>query len=132
MNETIKALMENLAGRNIASKYFSHLYEAKNEILKTIHKEATVGIGNSQTLKEMGISYALDARGNTVYDKNMAQTKEEANELKKKSLLTDWYITGTNAISMQGHIVNIDHSGNRVAAMSYGPDKVIIVVGKTK
>jgi len=40
--------------------------------------------------------------------------------------------SGTNAISIEGHIVNIDHSGNRVAAMTYGPDKVIIVIGKNK
>ncbi|MBF8436191.1 LUD domain-containing protein [Halanaerobiaceae bacterium Z-7014] len=43
------------------------------------------------------------------------------------SLLTDWHLTGTNAILSTGHIVNIDHSGNRVAAMLYGPERVIII-----
>ncbi len=52
--------------------------------------------------------------------------------MKKKSLLADYYLTGTNAISIEGHIVNIDHSGNRVAAMIYGPEKVIVVVGTSK
>lgn len=74
----------------------------------------------------------LANRGNIVYDKTFAKTKEESILLKKKALLTDWYITGTNAISIEGHIVNIDHSGNRVAAMTYGPDKVIIMVSKNK
>jgi len=80
----------------------------------------------------MQISQELKARGNTVYDKTLAKTKEESVMLKKKAMLTDWYITGSNAISVEGHIVNIDHSGNRVAAISYGPDKVIIVVSKKK
>ena len=48
------------------------------------------------------------------------------------ALTSDWYITGTNAISLEGHIVNIDHSGNRVAAMIYGPDNVVIIVGINK
>ncbi|MGB7604438.1 MAG: lactate utilization protein, partial [Lutisporaceae bacterium] len=52
--------------------------------------------------------------------------------LKKKSLLAEYYITGTNAISIEGHLVNIDHSGNRVAAMMYGPEKVIVVIGTNK
>ncbi|MPM81321.1 hypothetical protein SDC9_128373 [bioreactor metagenome] len=46
--------------------------------------------------------------------------------------MADWYITGTNAVSKEGHIVNIDHSGNRAAAMIYGPDNVIIVIGRNK
>lgn len=62
----------------------------------------------------------------------MAKSEAESELIKKRSLLSDWYITGTNAISKEGHIVNIDHSGNRVAAMIYGPDNVIVVIGKNK
>lgn len=50
----------------------------------------------------------------------------------KKALVTDWYITGSNAISIDGMIINVDHSGNRVAAISFGPDRVLIVVGINK
>lgn len=132
MKDYINTLIKNFSSRNITAKYFNNLDEVRNEILQIIEKDATIGIGNSQTLKDIGISIALANRGNTVYDKTMAKSKEESKVLKKKSLLTDWYITGTNALSLEGHIVNIDHSGNRVAAMTYGPDKVIIVVGKNK
>ena len=52
--------------------------------------------------------------------------------LKKKALTTDWYITGSNAISIDGRIVSVDYSGNRVAAISFGPDRVLIVVGINK
>jgi hypothetical protein len=67
-----------------------------------------------------------------VYDKELARTQEECIVLKKKALTTDWYITGSNAISVDGRIVNVDHSGNRVAAITFGPDRVIIVVGRNK
>lgn len=57
---------------------------------------------------------------------------EKINTLKKKSLTTDWYVTGSNAVSIDGRIANVDHSGNRVAAITFGPDRVIIVVGRNK
>lgn len=128
----IRNIIDNFKSRNIEAKYFKSLDDAKQEIIKLINKNETVGIGNSQTLKKMMISQELKDRGNIVYDKTYAKTKEESKLLKRKSLLTNWYITGTNAISKEGHIVNIDHSGNRVAAMTYGPDKVIIIIGKNK
>lgn len=100
--------------------------------MRVIPSDALIGIGNSVTLKKISISKLLSDRGNTVYDKTLAKSKDESKKLKKMSLVTDWYLTGSNAISKEGQIVNIDHSGNRVAAMLYGPDNVIIVVGKNK
>lgn len=128
----IDTLISSFANRNIEAFYFDSLKEVEEKILGMIPKDTTIGIGNSQTLKKMNISKTLMGRGNTVYDKTLAKSKDENKELKKKAMLTDWYITGTNAISMEGHIVNIDHSGNRVAAMIYGPEKVIVVVGTNK
>ncbi|WDV44656.1 lactate utilization protein [Clostridiaceae bacterium M8S5] len=125
-------LIENLNSRNIKAICCNDIKEANYKILDMIASSLTVGIGNSKTLKKMDISNILMGRGNIVYDKTLAKTDEQVKELKKKSLLTDWYITGTNAVSVEGHLVNIDHSGNRVAAMIYGPDKVIVVIGKNK
>lgn len=125
-------IIKNFEKRNIQATYCESLNVVKDEILNMIPLQCSVGIGNSKTLKKMDISKVLSKRGNQVLDKTLAQTKEESLILKRKSLLTDWYITGTNAISSEGHIVNIDHSGNRVAAMLYGPKQVIIVVGTNK
>lgn len=125
-------IIKNFKIRGIEASVFDTLEEAKGKILELIPVECKVGIGNSSTLKSMDISRELRDRGNIVYDKTLANNKEESIEIKKKSLLTDWYISGTNAITKEGHIVNVDHSGNRVAAMIYGPDNVIIVVGKNK
>lgn len=130
--EKLNLLKKNFSDRNIEVQYFEKLEEVKKYILNTIPVEATIGIGHSNTLEKMNITKALLERGNTVYDKELAKSKEESIDLKKKAILTDFYITGSNAISMDGRIVNVDHSGNRVASITFGPDKVIIVVGINK
>ena len=133
MDECMKLeIIRNFKSRNIDVVFFEKLEEVKDRIMELIPVSCTIGIGNSQTLKEINISKLLMERGSIVFDKTLAESNEESKQIKKRSLLTDWYITGTNAISKKGHIVNIDHSGNRVAAMMYGPDNVIIVVGKNK
>lgn len=128
----INKLLTNFRLRNIEVSYFDTIEEAANMILKLIPVECTVGIGHSATLQKMNITNLLIERGNIVYDKELAKSKEECKILKKKALLTDWYISGSNAISVDGRIVNVDHSGNRVAAITFGPENVIIVVGKNK
>ncbi|WML34491.1 lactate utilization protein [Clostridium sp. OS1-26] len=125
-------LKENFKLRNIEVQYFETLENVKSCILNIIPIKCTVGIGHSVTLQKIDITKALLERGNIVYDKELAKNREECKDLKKKALITDWYITGSNAISIDGQIVNVDHSGNRVAAITFGPDKVIVVVGKNK
>ena len=133
MHENMKLeIIKNFKSRNIEVAFFETLEDVRDKINELIYIDCTVGIGNSKTLKDLNISKILSERGNIVFDKSLAENKEESNQMKKKALLSDWYITGTNAISKEGHIVNIDHSGNRAAAMIYGPEKVIAVVGKNK
>jgi L-lactate utilization protein LutB len=125
-------LVNNFKLRNIEVSYFDTIQDATNMILRLIPTECTVGIGHSLTLQKMNITNLLIERGNVVFDKELATSKEECKILKKKALLTDWYISGSNAISVDGRIINVDHSGNRVAAITFGPENVIIVVGKNK
>lgn len=130
--DQLEYLINNLAERNISGFFFETFEEAKASIMEMIPIDCSVGIGNSVTLKNMKISNELIDRGNVVYDKTLSKNKEESRELKRKSLLTDWYITGSNAISLEGHLVNMDHSGNRVSAMLYGPNNVIVIIGINK
>jgi L-lactate utilization protein LutC len=125
-------LLNNFKLRNIEVSYFDTIQDALNKILKLVPIECTVGIGHSSTLQKMNITNLLIERGNVVFDKELATSKEECKILKKKALLTEWYISGSNAVSEDGRIVNVDHSGNRVAAITFGPENVIIVVGKNK
>jgi L-lactate utilization protein LutB len=130
--DTFYKLKENFKNRNIDAKYFETLEDIKLYILSLVPPNCKVGIGHSATLQEMNITNLLIERGNTVYDKELAESKEEAKVIKKKALLTDWYITGSNAVTVDGRIINVDHSGNRVAAITFGPDNVIIVAGINK
>lgn len=130
--ESISKLKENFRLRNIEVEFFDALEEVKSYILNAIPIESTVGIGHSITLQRINMTNALLTRGNIVFDKELAKDREECKTLKKKALIADWYITGSNAVSVDGRIVNVDHSGNRVAAITFGPDKVIIVVGQNK
>ena len=125
-------LKKNFRLRNIEVEYFETLEDVKSSILNIIPVECTIGIGHSATLQKIDITNSLLVRGNIVYDKELAKNKEDCKALKKKALTTDWYITGSNAISIDGRIVNVDHSGNRVAAITFGPERVIVVVGKNK
>lgn len=133
MNEMdLGKLKENFKLRNIEVSCFETLDEVKQHIFNIVPSDCSIGIGHSATLQKMNLTNSLIMRGNAVYDKELAETKEECKSLKKKALIADWYITGSNAVSIDGRIVNVDHSGNRAAAITFGPDKVIIVVGKNK
>lgn len=133
MDDNMKSeMIKNFKSRNIEVSFFQTLEEAKDRMIELIPPDSSVGVGNSKTLKDMNIAKLLKKRGNIVFDKTLAENKAESEQVKKKSLLADWYITGTNAVSKEGYIVNIDHSGNRAAAMIYGPDNVIIVIGRNK
>ena len=128
----LKQIINNFNQRKIEVQYFTAGLDFKTYLKDIIPEGSIVGIGNSKTLKTMQISETLSHQGFKVLDKTLARNKEESDVLKKKSLLADWYLTGSNAITVDGQIVNIDHSGNRVAAMLYGPDNVIVVVGVNK
>lgn len=128
----VEKLIANFKARNIEVNYFETIQDVKNQILALVPTEVTIGIGHSATLQKIDITKTLSDRGNSVFDKELAKNKEECKVLKKKALLADWYITGSNAISVDGRIVNVDHSGNRVAAINFGPENVIIVVGENK
>jgi hypothetical protein len=132
MKEQYGALRENFLSQNIEVSFFSSFDEARRALLNKIPPEDTVGIGNSQTLKAMELTTSLMDRGNIVYDKTLVTTPGEVKRMKRLSLLTDWYLSSANAVSTEGQIVNIDHSGNRVAAMAYGPERVIVIVGRNK
>lgn len=128
----IQALLDNLSKRNIKGYYVSNLDAAREKIIELLSLSSTVGIGNSRTLKDMNLTPTLIEMGYAVLDKTLAKNEADIKKLKKLALLSDWYISGSNAISQEGHIVNIDHSGNRTAALVYGPDQVIIVMGTNK
>ena len=85
------------------------------------------------TIRDIGIPAALHARGTlSVMDRDLAGSREEAQEIYRKAFTADYYLSSANAISEDGVVVNIDGTGNRVAAITFGPKHVILVIGLNK
>ncbi|MFC1814443.1 lactate utilization protein [Thermodesulfobacteriota bacterium] len=125
-------VITNLEKNWISGFYFSSAEKARTEILEHIPQGATVGLGDSLTLKQIGIIPMIE-KGN--YDLHNPWSKakmEERVEMQRQILTSDVFVTGTNAITLNGELVNIDGRGNRVAAMIFGPKKVLVVVGANK
>ncbi len=99
-------------------------------------ERSSVGLGGSMTLREMGLVDALEARGVDVANHWKAgregASPEEVIEIRRAHVNSDVFITGTNAVTETGELVNIDGTGQRVAAMIFGPKKVIVVAGVNK
>ncbi|WP_273323617.1 lactate utilization protein [Vallitalea guaymasensis] len=131
-NVTKEVIIDNFKQRNIKAEFYNTIEETNQRILELIPPKGSIGIGHSNTLEQLDVINQLSNRGNEVIDKTSAKSEEQIKEFKKESLTADWYICGSNAVSMDGQIVNIDHSGNRVAALMYGPDNVILVIGVNK
>ena len=107
--------------------------EATAQILAQVPSASTIGIGGSWTLKELGILDKLETQGNVILDHNKSGlSKEENLEIRRRELTSDVFLTSTNAVTMDGRLVNTDGIGNRVAAMIFGPKKVIVIAGINK
>ncbi|MBP2626194.1 MAG: hypothetical protein H6Q68_905 [Firmicutes bacterium] len=127
--KTVAALVKN----NFQATYCQTKQEAVEQVLALIPAEGTVGVGGSWTVGELGVLDKLAARGNTMYNHNLPNLSAETKiELRRKQLTCDVFLTGTNAVTMDGRLVNTDGVGNRVASMIFGPKKVVIVVGVNK
>lgn len=113
--------------------YVDNSKEALDKVMSLIPKEAKVGIGGSVTVREVGLVKTLEKQGHTIFAHwDQSLKLKEKLEMRKKALTSEVYLTSSNAITLQGQLLNIDGTGNRVAAMIFGPKKVIIIVGANK
>lgn len=127
--KTVEALQKN----RFTASYYATAQEALEELFNIIPLDATVGIGGSWTLIQLEVAEKLEARGNTVYCHHKpGLSPEEILDIRRKQLTCDVFLTSSNAITEDGRLVNTDASGNRVAAMMFGPKKVIILAGINK
>lgn len=133
MKKDIPSLVQKLGKNNISAFYVENKKQALKQVMSMIPEGSIVGFGDSVTLRQIGVVDALE-KGNFTFLNpwRSGVTAEENIQLKKRALTSDVFVTGTNALTMDGKIVNIDALGNRVAAMLFGPGKVIIVIGVNK
>jgi len=134
MNQRIaQHVVERLRGNNISAFYVENRRDAFERVMAMIPGGSVVGFGDSLTLRQIGVVDALDKGDYTFLNPWKTGISVEDNvKLKRQALTSDVFVTGTNALTLDGKIVNVDGHGNRVAAMLFGPDKVIIVVGVNK
>ncbi len=125
-------LVKNLKSRHFDAWYCGSREEALNKALELIPKDTTVGWGGATSAVQIGLMDAVKNGGYHVYDRDTCTTMEDRIRMMKKCLTADVFLTGANAISLDGQMVNIDGNGNRVAAIVYGPDSIIVIAGMNK
>ena len=123
---------EALNKRYFEAYYCSGRDEALEKILELIPQGHVVSWGGATTVDELGVKDALRQRGQAVIDRDTAKDAQERQEMLKKALTCDTFLMGSNAVSADGQLVNIDGTGNRVAALCFGPSQVIVVAGMNK
>ncbi len=128
------------AKRNIRAQFAKTREEALASILELIPEKASIGIGDSITMEEIGVLARLEERGGHeifnpfrfLEDRRFADSPEVRIQKMRQALLADVFLAGSNAVTLDGKIVNIDARGNRVAGILFGPKKVILAVGANK
>ena len=133
MMPEIQTLIERLGHNNIPAIYVHTRREALEKVMSMIPEGSVVGFGDSLTLRQIGVVDALTEGRYTFLNPWAPGIGVEENiALKRQALTSDVFVTGTNALTLDGRIVNVDGHGNRVAAILFGPTRVIIVVGINK
>ena len=138
--ERAEIVATNLQKRNMNAQYVSTREKALPIILDMIPEGVKVVRGDSITLDQIGVIPELRKRHQNKYidpfeinpDGSWLHEREERLNLMRETFTCDVFITSTNAITLDGKLVNIDGLGNRVAAMVFGPKKVIVVAGANK
>lgn len=133
----LQELKKRLEGNNFEVFIAANTAQAKDIVLQTIMPSLapkSVSWGGSMTFGATGLGDVLAKNGGlkifNPYEANI--TPAEAYERRRQALLVDLYFTGTNAITEEGHLVNLDAFGNRVAALTFGPKNVVVLVGRNK
>jgi len=140
-HERARIVITHLQKKRINAKYVSNCHEALSAILEMIPEGVTVACGDSVTLEQLGIVPELRKRNQNHIISPMErdsegfyliEDREQRLEMQRAAFLSDVFLTGTNAVTLDGKLVNVDGLGNRVSPMIFGPKKVIVVVGINK
>ncbi|AJG99177.1 lactate utilization protein C [Clostridium beijerinckii] len=127
--KVVEALIKN----DFDAMYVSTTEEASDFIMKHVTQDATVGFPGSMTIYNMGIQDKVRAVGGKVLEHTIpGLTLDERVAIAREEMISDLYLCSSNAITLDGIIVNVDSWGNRIGAMNFGPKKVIIVVSVDK
>ena len=125
-------VVKALRSRHFEACYCATKAEALQKALSYIPEGSTVGWGGSVSVEEIGLKDAVRGPQYHAIDRDAVTDPAEKTRLMKQCLSADVFLMGTNALSQDGELVNIDGTGNRVAALCFGPRQVIVVAGMNK
>ncbi len=125
-------IIKNLSKRQMEGYYCQDKKAAIQKVLELIPKGASIGWGGSMTLIETGLMDAIKIGDYKIIDRDMAKNLEEQRKVYGKICCSDFFMMSTNAITLEGELINIDGRGNRVAFLCFGPQNVLILAGMNK
>lgn len=127
-----KLLVKNLQSRHFEAYYCANKEEALAKALELIPQGASVGWGGSVTCQQIGLLEAVRQGDYQALDRDVCTTPEEKEQVQKEAMFADVFLLSANALSLDGQMVSIDGTGNRVAPIVYGPKTVLVVAGMNK
>lgn len=125
-------LVKNLKARHFDAWYCNTKEEALAKALELIPEGSSVGWGGAMSAQQIGLMAALHAGNYNPIDRDLCNTPEEKAQAMKTAMFADFFLTGANALSLDGQMVNIDGAGNRISAIIYGPKNVLVIAGMNK
>ena len=126
-------MIQNFKKRNIEAFYCEDSASAVALAMELMKGGGTVGMGGTETVKQSGLLDAvLSANHLQFIDRDKAQTPEEKKAIFIETIQSDYFLMSSNAITVDGELINIDGNGNRVACLIHGPEQVIILAGMNK
>lgn len=126
-------MIKNFAKRNIEAFYCDNKEDAAALAMEFMKDGGTVGMGGTETVKETGLIEKIKATPSLHFiDRDKAKTPEEKRAIYLETFSTNYFLMSSNAITIDGELINIDGNGNRVACLIYGPEHVIVIAGMNK
>ncbi|NLL77320.1 MAG: LUD domain-containing protein [Clostridiales bacterium] len=127
-----EGIIKNLERRGMEGYFFEDSASCVEAIISSIPDSSVISWGGSETIKEIGLMDRIKKGNYSLINRESASSDEEKRKLYAQTVLADYYLMSTNAITFQGELINIDGRGNRVTYLIHGPENVIIVAGMNK
>lgn len=126
-------IIKKLSLRKMEGYYADNMDEAISKVLELIGPASkTVSYGGSMTIDNSDLKKQIKNAGHELIVREDYKTDEEVKKLKSMMINSDTFLMSTNAITLDGELINIDGRGNRVCYLIYGPDQVIVIAGMNK
>ncbi len=126
-------MIHNLKRNNMEGFYCDSSEDAVALAMDLMKDAKTVGMGGAETIRECGLLDALK-QSETLHfiDRDQAKTPEEKKACFVETICADYFLMSSNAITMEGELINVDGNGNRLACLMQGPEHVLVIVGMNK